>query len=267
MAYYVNKQRRNYYVEFGEGRPVVLLHGIGNSGRAWIPQITPLVEAGFRVVVPDHAGHGASARIDTPLGIADLARDVIALLDHLSIAKSAVVGLSLGGLIAIHMALTAPTRIDSLVLANSFPSTDTVAFRDLAEQWANMFRSDDGPTLRFESAWPSNLSAAFRSSDAGRRTWQTWHAIAAMADGESLACIAQGIVGYDASILLADIKMPTLIIAGSEDRISPPSISRAMSTQLQGSKYVEIPGSSHISNVDSAAEFNADLKNFLTVNM
>ncbi|WP_322048090.1 alpha/beta fold hydrolase [Paraburkholderia sp. J67] len=263
MAYYLHEKRRNYYVEFGQGRPVVLLHGISNSGRAWSPQIARLVETGFRVIVPDHAGHGASARIGAPLGIEDLAQDVIALLDHLDIESAHLVGLSLGGLIAIELALTASARVDTLVLANSFPSTSTDAFRALADQWASTFRGNDGPVKRFEGAWPSNVSAPFRASDAGIATWQTWHAIAAMADGESLAYIAQGIVGYDSTNRLSTIEKPTLVIAGSDDRISPPSISRDMSLQLQCAKYVEIEAAAHISNVDSADAFNAEMIAFL----
>ncbi|WP_310632543.1 alpha/beta fold hydrolase [Paraburkholderia sp.] len=263
MAYYVHAQRRNYYVEFGAGRPVVLLHGIGNSGRAWCPQIAPLVAAGYRVIVPDHAGHGASARIGAPLGIADLARDVVALLDHLDIERADFVGLSLGGLIAIELALGASARIGRLVLAHSFPSTATDAFHALADQWARTFRAEDGPVVRFEGSWPFNVSAAFRASDEGMRTWQAWHAIAAMSDGASLAWVAQGVVGYDASARLAEIAQPTLIVAGSEDRVSPPALGQAMCAQIRGARFVEISGAAHIGNVDSAAAFNEALMAFL----
>ncbi|MFX1676557.1 alpha/beta fold hydrolase [Paraburkholderia sp. A2WS-5] len=263
MAYYVHAQRRNYYVEFGQGRPVVLLHGIGNSGRAWSPQIPPLVEAGFRVIVPDHAGHGASARVDAPLRIEDLACDVIALLDHLAIERASIVGLSLGGLIAIELALTWGARVERLVLANSFPSTATDAFRTLVEQWASTFRSEDGPVRRFEGAWPFNVSASFRASNAAMSTWQIWHAIAATSDGESLARIAQGIVGYDASSRLVNIAKPVLIIAGGDDCISPPSIGKKMSAQIPGASFVEIPGAAHISSVDSALAFNEKTIAFL----
>jgi 3-oxoadipate enol-lactonase len=263
MAYYVHEQRRNYYVEFGEGRPVVLLHGIGNTGRAWSPQIAPLVAAGCRVIVPDHAGHGASARIGAPLGIGDLARDVIALLDHLDIERADIVGLSLGGLIGIELALGASARVGRLVLANSFPSTATDAFRALADQWATTFRAKDGPVVRFEGSWPFNVSAAFRASDEGTRTWQTWHGIAAMSDGASLAWIAQGVVDYDASGRLAQIGQPTLIVSGSDDRISPPALGQAMCEQIRGARFVEISGAAHISNVDSARAFNDALTDFL----
>ncbi|BDV40232.1 hypothetical protein DSM21852_34850 [Methylocystis bryophila] len=64
MSYYDAAGRSNYFVEFGEGRPILLLHGISNSGRAWGLQIPALVEAGYRVIAPDHSGHGASGRLE-----------------------------------------------------------------------------------------------------------------------------------------------------------------------------------------------------------
>lgn len=72
MPFYTVQGRNNYYMEFGEGRPVLLLHGISNSGRAWGPQIHALVRMGFRVIVPDHAGHGASGRLNAPFSVDDL---------------------------------------------------------------------------------------------------------------------------------------------------------------------------------------------------
>lgn len=95
-AFYDTASRTNYFIEFGAGRPIVLLHGISNSGRAWVPQIAPLVEAGYRVIVPDHAGHGASGKLTTPIGVAALAGDIEALLAHLNIGPVDLVGLHWG---------------------------------------------------------------------------------------------------------------------------------------------------------------------------
>lgn len=96
MAFYDTASRTAYFIEFGAGRPIVLLHGISNSGRAWGPQIAPLVEAGYRVIVPDHAGHGASGKLTTPIGVAALAGDIEALLTHLDIGPVDLVGLHWG---------------------------------------------------------------------------------------------------------------------------------------------------------------------------
>ncbi|WP_237763023.1 alpha/beta fold hydrolase [Paenibacillus sp. A3] len=121
-----------------------MLHGISNSGRAWAPQIAPLVEAGFRVIVPDHAGHGASARLDRAFGVSDIAADVLALLDHFSIESADIIGLWLGGMVALEIALTQPRCVGKLIVANSFDTTATEEFRTMAEGWARTFCGEDG---------------------------------------------------------------------------------------------------------------------------
>ncbi|NEN85950.1 alpha/beta fold hydrolase [Paenibacillus elgii] len=263
MAYYINGDRRNYFIEFGSGRPVVLLHGISNSGRAWAPQIAPLVEAGFRVIVPDHAGHGASARLDRPFSVSDIAADVLALLDHLSIEAADIIGLSLGGMVALEIALTQPRRVGKLIVANSFDTTATEEFRIMAEGWARTFRGEDGPVKRFEGIWPMNVNEAFRASEEGMKTYQVWHGLAATADGQSLAHVAEGIVGFDATARLDSLSMPVLFIAGEQDRMSPPAVSRRMADRVPDAGYVEIQGAAHISNADSAEVFNEAVISFL----
>ncbi|MGE8205387.1 alpha/beta fold hydrolase [Heyndrickxia sp. NPDC080065] len=263
MAYYNNGNRRNYFIEFGSGRPVVLLHGISNSGRAWVPQIAPLVEAGYRVIVPDHAGHGASARLNRPFSVSDIAADVFELLDNLSIEEADIIGLSLGGMVALEIALTQPHRVGKLIVANSFDTTATEEFRTMAEGWARTFRSEDGPVKRFEGIWPMNVNETFRVSTEGVKTYQVWHGLAATADGQSLAYVAEGIVGFDATTSLATLSMPVLFIAGEQDRMSLPDVSQRMADRVPNAHYVEIQGAAHISNVDSASAFNEAVITFL----
>jgi len=263
MAFYDSGSRRNYFIEFGDGEPVVLLHGISNTGRAWNAQLAPLVQAGYRVIIPDLAGHGASARVTQPLGVPALADDVVALLDHLSLPTVHMVGLSLGGMVAMRVTLKMPQRVRRLVVANSFETTDTDAFRDMARGWSTTFRREDGAVARLEATWPLNVNAAFRASAEGMRTYQVWHAIAANHDGESLACIAEGIAGFDVRDQLATLTMPTLFIAGSVDGVSPPALSHRMAARVPGAQCVELDGAAHISNVDSAEAFNTALLDFL----
>lgn len=263
MSFYEVRGRSNYFIEFGEGRPIVLLHGISNSGRAWGPQIPPLVAAGYRVIVPDHAGHGASARLAAPFGIADIADDLESLLAQLSIETLDVVGLSLGGTIALELALRHPTRIRRLAVANSFDTTATPAFRSMAEGWATVFDRPHGPIERLEQSWPSLVSETFQSTPDGLRTYQVWHGVAAMADGHSLAHVARGMCAFDVTGRIADLAMPTLFISGSLDEMSPPALSARMAKQASQGRHKMIEGAGHISNADSADEFNARLLDFL----
>lgn len=263
MAFYETQGRTNYYLSFGEGRPVLLLHGISNSGRAWAPQIPELVAAGYRVIVPDHAGHGASARLTAPLGVSDLADDATALIDALGVDRLDVIGLSLGGMVALEMALRQPERVRRLVVANSFDKTATPAFRTMAESWATMFEQKHGPVHRLEQNWPTLVSPAFQSSAEGMRTYQVWHGIAASADGASLAHVARGIVDFDRAQDIATLAMPVLFIAGEQDRMSLPQSGLSMAERAPHGQFHLIEGGAHISNVDSAGAFTAALVGFL----
>lgn len=263
MAFYDTASRTNYFIEFGAGRPIVLLHGISNSGRAWGPQIAPLVEAGYRVIVPDHAGHGASGKLTAPIGVAALAGDIEALLAHLDIGPVDLVGLLLGGMIALELALRDPERIGRLVVANSFDKTSTPVFHALAEGWATIFERPGGPVQRLEQSWPSLVCPAFQSTPEGLRTYQVWHGIAATADGASLAHVARGIGAFDVTERTASLAMPTLFMAGNLDGMSPPETSHRMAERAPQGRYAEIDGAAHISNVDSADRFSAHLLEFL----
>lgn len=263
MSFFDARGRCNYVMEFGTGRPILLLHGISNSGRAWGPQIAPLVEAGYRVIVPDHAGHGASERLTAPFGVGDLADDVEWLLSHLGVDTLDVVGLSLGGMIALELALRHPMRINRLVVANSFDKTATPAFQTMAENWAAMFEQPHGAVKRLEQTWPSLVSPAFQATPDGLRTYQVWHGIAATADGPSLAHVSRGIGTFDVCEQIAGLAAPALFVAGSLDTISPPDISRRMAERAPHGHLTVIEGAAHISNADSAEVFTARLLDFL----
>jgi 3-oxoadipate enol-lactonase len=263
MAFYDANGRSNYFIEFGRGRPILLLHGIGNSGRAWGPQIPFLVEAGYRVVVPDHAGHGASAPVSRPFGVTDIADDTELLLAHLDIDTFDIVGLSLGGMIALELALRHPAKIRRLAVANSFDNTTAPAFRTMAEGWAAIFEKTHGPVERLEQNWPAVVSPSFRATAEGMRTYQIWHGVAATADGASLAQISRGITEFDVSRRIGELAMPALFLGGSHDVMSPPEVCRRMAEQALAGEFSIIDGAAHISNVDSAEEFTAHLLAFL----
>lgn len=263
MAFYDTHGRSNYFLTFGEGRPVLLLHGISNSGRAWGQQIPALVAAGHQIIVPDHAGHGASQRLSRPFGVADIADDIEVLLAVLGIETLDVVGLSLGGMVALELALRHPRRIGRIVVANSFPQTISPEFKAMAQGWATVFEGPHGPIERFEQSWPALVSDAFQNSAEGMRTYQIWHGIAASTDGTSLAHVARGVTDFDVLARIGELAMPALFITGSADRMSLPVVSKMMAERTPLGSYAEIAGAAHISNVDSADAFNALLLPFL----
>ncbi|TMA48695.1 MAG: alpha/beta fold hydrolase, partial [Deltaproteobacteria bacterium] len=112
-----------FYDEEGAGEPVILLMGLGGDHQGW-HFVRPELARRHRVVLLDNRDAGASDEARSPYGLADMAMDAVGLMDQRGIERFHVVGASMGGAIAQHMALVAPTRIASLVLASTWARTD-----------------------------------------------------------------------------------------------------------------------------------------------
>jgi 3-oxoadipate enol-lactonase len=104
-----------HYVENGKGEPLLLLHSGGMSGAEWQPHL-PLFARHFRVIAPDHLGHGRSPMVAEKLAVADMGRAVLELLDELELPQASLVGSSLGGAVALWLTLHHPERVRKLVL-------------------------------------------------------------------------------------------------------------------------------------------------------
>lgn len=104
-----------YYEVYGDGKPVVLIHGGLGNGDYWVNQIQPLVDAGYQPIVMDSRGHGRSSFDDQTISYTLMASDVIGLLDHLGVEKADLVGWSDGGIIGIELAISQPERMNRIV--------------------------------------------------------------------------------------------------------------------------------------------------------
>lgn len=263
MAFFPFENKEMYYADIGEGRPILLLHGITNSGRAWRDQIPFLKDAGFRVIVPDLPGHGSSSPISRAMSPADYAEIIIALVKHLNLTQVACCGLSLGGAVTLEAGLKEPDLFGPLIIANSFIQTNSDATTQMAQKWKETFRKPHGPVLRLEETWPILVSQRYRDSAAGLSTFLTWHAQAALADAESYCHAADGLAQYDARDRAGQIRQRTLILSSADDKIAPMASSEALHAAIPGSLHVTIEGSEHISNVDRPDDFNQALLAFL----
>lgn len=254
------------YETLGRGRPVVLIHGFTNYGLAWAPQLAPLVHAGYRVIVPDLHGHGASQPASGLCTVADLAADLAALLGHLGAAPAFLCGLSLGGMVAQQMALDRPDQVAGLLIANSRSSFSGPAMEALVEDWVALFRQDHGPVRRLEATWPHLVNASFRDSSAGRAAFDAWRQVLARLPGSSLSHVAQGMTRFDLRGRLAGIRVPALVVSGEHDRLFTTAQACEIAAEIAGAALEEIPGAGHISSMDSADRFNRTLLAFLATN-
>ncbi len=250
------------YDEEGRGDAFVLLHGFPFDRSMWREQ-SEVLSAGFRVIAPDLRGLG-----ETPLGgvaaarMDEMAEDLAALLDALNVERALLCGLSMGGYVAFEFFRRFPHRVRALVLADTRPQADTDDGKRAREENARkVLREGMRPLV--DSMLPKLLSASTRERRPGVAERVSAMMLAARPEGAAAALRGMA-VRRDQTELLSRIDVPTLVIVGAEDAITPPSDAEAMAAKIDGARLVRLEGAAHLSNVERPEEFNRALVEFLS---
>ena len=262
MPFYTSRGQRLHYEVVGEGKPVLFIHGFTNYGMVWAGQLAALVYAGYQAIMPDLAGHGLSQHVAEPVTIADLADDMVALLDALGVAQAVVCGLSLGGYITQQMLVDHPGRVSAALIADSRAETDEHT-REVVAGWIEKFEGPGGPLARLDAAWPVLFNDAFRAGPAGQALLDAWRPVLAAIPGSSLANVARGMSHFTLVDRLPAVRVPTLVVCGEHDRLMPSDASARLAALIPAARYEVIPGGGHICSVDSPGPFNRLLLGFL----
>ena len=243
-------------------RTYVLLHAFPLGANQWEPQIRS-IPAGWRLITPDLRGFGGSTELDSlsALAITDYAHDVVDLLEELALPRAVIGGLSMGGYAALALLQSAPQYVEALVLA------DTRATADSPEGRANR-RS---MLALVDREGPSGVAREMMPKLLGKTTRETNPAIEAqvrrLIKQQSPVAIRGGIHRMmhrpDTTALLPLITVPTLVIVGEEDELTPPEDSRRIAEAVPGATLVTIPAAGHLSNLEQPDAFNAALNAFL----
>lgn len=230
--------------------PILLIHGAGGSHLYWSPDIRRL--NGFKVIALDLPGHGKSTGIGRQ-SITDYVDAVKDFMDALDIPAAVVVGHSMGSAIALQMTLDAPDRVLGLVMVSGGsrlrvnpsilenainPATFPLAVKTINE-WA--FSRDADPRLR--------EIASARMEKETRPT---------VLHGDFLACNE-----FDAAERLVEVKKPTLIICGSNDKMTPIKYSQALHEVITGSTLIEIKSAGHMVMIEKSGEVAEALEEFV----
>lgn len=234
----------------GHALPVICLNSLGTDLRLWDEVGVRLADR-WRVILLDKRGHGLSTG-KMPFSIDDLAADVLALADHLGLKRFAVVGLSIGGLIAQALALKAPDRVAALVLTN------TAARIGTAENWATRIAAVETSGLRSiaEGVLARWFTSGFRAERPDELTAWRRMLLSTQADGYAAACAA--LAATDLMPYVAAIKAPTLVAVGDADEATPPDLVRATAAAIPGATFHLIPDCGHIPPAEQPARL-ADL--------
>ena len=247
----------------GSGGPVVWLQGTGESRKAWAFQVAQF-SARYRCVAIDHRDVGESSYVDEPYTPADLAADVTAVIDDLSLGPSHVVGFSLGGAAAQELAIARPDLVRSLVLVSTWARSDEW-FKAQMRNWQAIrrhFWDDEAAFLDAFSPWgwsPSTyarpglvdgLHAAMMAEEPQQRP-----------DGWIRQCDAD--MAHDAADRLGAVTAPTLVIVGEDDICTPQRFARELCALLPNAELLTIPNAGHGAYAEQAAIFNEAVAAFL----
>jgi 3-oxoadipate enol-lactonase len=241
-----------YYEDDGAGVPVLLVHGMGLDARMWADQVEAL-DSDCRLIRPDLRGFGRSPR--DPLIPYSHTDDLVALLDHLGIDEVVLVGLSMGGMIALELVLAHPDRIRSLVLLDSV--VDEVPFdADIAADYGKV-----RPAMASEG-----IAAARRCFLAcgwfgpAKRDPRVAARLHAMVDGYGGSDWANDDPHTERGPVyqrLGELDLPTTVVAGELEVPSFLEMARLMSQQIPNARHVVIPDAGHMVNMEAPEAVNA----------
>jgi 3-oxoadipate enol-lactonase len=233
-----------YYEVHGEGPALVLVMGIGYDSSLWTLAQVPALSTQFRVVLVDNRDAGRSSKASHPYSIADMADDLAGLLDALGIQRTHLLGLSMGGMIALEFALRHEDRLDRLVLAGTGAAPARSAV-DPIQIWSWVKANDATGTVFGGQQLMSLFSTAFlRNHEAVKDTTALLASNPYPMSPGAYGRQANAYLQFDALGRLGAITAPTLVIAGEQDLLTPPWIAHELPTEspARGSRSSEETG-------------------------
>lgn len=247
------------YDDVGGGTPVVLLHGFPHNRSLWAPQVTALFPFA-RCIVPDLRGFGESpAR--PPYDMDRYADDVASLMDALGVRQAVIAGISMGGYVAFALWRRHRARVRGLLLADTRAGADDEAGRQRRRELIEAARKG------------GSAAVADRTIEGmlGRRTRARAPGLVGSVHTMLAAAPAEGAIGAleamiarpDSTPTLGTIDVPTLVVVGEDDVLTPPAEARALHAAIRGSRLEVIGGAGHLSNVERPAAFNQVTGEFL----
>jgi 3-oxoadipate enol-lactonase len=233
-----------------DGAPVLLLGGsLGTTLRMWDGQ-RPLAER-LRLVRFDHRGHGASPVPPPPYEIADFARDVLALMDHLGIERASYCGLSIGGMAGIWLGAHAPERIAKLVLICTSAQLGPAS---MWEERASAVLAAGSPDAIADGVVERWLTPRFAAEHPEVRA--ALRAMLADIDASGYAASCRAIARMDLRGDLARIAAPTLVISGSDDPATPLEHQRLIAAAISGARHEIVGPAAHLAAVEQPEAVN-----------
>jgi 3-oxoadipate enol-lactonase len=242
------------------GRPVVFANSLGTDFRVW-DNLVALLPDGLRVIRYDKRGHGLSEAPPAPYRMEELADDLAGLLDRLETGPAAVVGLSIGGVIAQSLAARRPDLVSGLVLM------DTAAKIGEPEMWESRIAAATGPEgidSMADAVMERWFSAAFRGHRSAELT--AWRNMLTRTPPQGYAGCCAALRDADLREAAGRIGVPVMAIAGDEDGSTPPELVKATAEMIPGARFELVRGAGHLPCVEQPAACAELIRGFLQEN-
>lgn len=253
---------RLHYDVWGQrdGEPIVMIQGLGADMRGWIAQRRAF-GAKYRCISLDNRGVGSSDRPPGPYDLEVMGADVVAVMDAVGAPSAHVMGASMGGILAQVLAVRHPARVHSLVLACT-ACRHLPWRRELLAEWATV-----AETQGMKAFVQQNLRwlVGMRSL---RRIWPAMAMLGPLTFNvphEAFVAQIDAILAMDDALRLelADIAVPTLVMVGSQDRLTPLGDSEELASLIPGAELAVVRGGAHVFMVEHAGTFNRTALDFL----
>lgn len=250
------------YDDFGKGTiPILFLHGFPFDKSMWKSQIDFLKDTN-RVIACDIRGFGKSTDEETKFSMDLFADDLIAFMDKLNIDKIILCGLSMGGFITLNAQQRFPNRIEALILCDTQCIADTEEVKQ--KRFTTIEEIEKNGTANFNEGFIKNVF----HEDSLTNKKELVSELRKVVDANSPNIIKKGLIALaersETCSTLNDIKVPTLIICGKDDKVTPLEQSEFMNINIKNSKLQVIEKAGHVSNLEHPDEFNKYLMDFLT---
>ena len=238
---------------------VVLLHAFPLNSTLWQPQIER-APTGWHFAAPDLPGFGASV-LAAARSMDAMAREVLNVLDEQGIERAVIGGMSMGGYVTLALYRLAPERFSGMVLVDTRATADNDQQKDARRKMIETVR-EKGAGAVADEMMPKLLGETSH-----RERPAVVERVRAMIEGNSRDAIAGAVEAMmnrpDSRPLLAHISVPTLVVCGEEDVLTPPSDSEALHEGIADSRLVRIPRAGHLSSLEAPEEFSLALNAFL----
>ncbi|MCG8440814.1 MAG: alpha/beta hydrolase [Caulobacterales bacterium] len=249
-----------YVEEHGEGRPLLLVAGLGGRAQFWAHQVAPFAKR-FRVILHDHRGVGRSTPDKVVLGAEHMADDLLTVMDALGLERAHLVGHSTGGAIGQHIALKAPERLDRLVLSCSWAGPDAY-FTHLFHLRRQVLISCGPEAYLSMGTFLATPSSRLQKEIASPRSFLA-ERVKAFPGLEVELSRLSAVLSHDLRSRVSDIVHDTLCIGAMDDQITPPGFTEELAERIPGAALHLLSHGGHFCPIAASQAYNARLLAFL----